>query len=245
MQILLATGTNQGFLQAAETIGGKNPGMGGKPGKGKTKGNGSGKGNTKGAGSKGVGRESAGGKGGKGMAGGVDTLRGILKGGGKGKGKGGGNGGRSGKGKKGAWGTALRSLPIWNAAKFQLKARRALAGLKKAMAQAGTARGHALGLVRKWMAEDARAGARNVWTQAARDCVHQMSLSQLSMDRASEILQAGDADASDAVFKLSGAATLADNCQGAFDFLRRTEGSSGRYDMTAQVRRPIIGGFLR
>ncbi|CAI5472453.1 unnamed protein product [Closterium sp. Yama58-4] len=46
----------------------------------------------------------------------------------------------------------------------------------------------------------------------------QMSLSQLSLDRAAEILKTGDADASDAVFKLSGAATMADNCQGAFDF---------------------------
>ncbi|CAI5533543.1 unnamed protein product [Closterium sp. Naga37s-1] len=75
-----------------------------------------------------------------------------------------------------------------------------------------------------------------------------MSLAQLSLDRAAEILETGDADASDVVFKLSGAATMADNCQGAFDFVRRTEdaaagdgGGSGRYGMTAQVRETAAG----
>ncbi|CAI5991584.1 unnamed protein product [Closterium sp. NIES-64] len=244
MEILLATGTNQEFLQAAKTVGGKKVGTGGysprKGGKrkGKAKREGAGKSNGKGAGS----------KSGSGIPGGTEAFLGTLKGGGKRKGKGGGSGGRSGKkGKKGAWGIALRSLPIWNAAKFQLKARRAAAGLKTAMAQAGAARGQALSLVRQWLAEGARAGAgadtRDMWTQVARDCVHQLSLSQLSLDRAAEILETGDADASDAVFKLSGAATMADNCQGSFDFVRRTEdaeggdgGGSGRYGMTAQVR---------
>ncbi|CAI7793590.1 unnamed protein product, partial [Closterium sp. NIES-53] len=251
MEILLATGTNQEFLQAAaETAGRKNFGTGGnslwkggKKNKGKTKREGLGKSNGKRAGS----------KSGSGIAGGTEAFLGTLKGGGKGKGKGGGNGGRNGKkGKKGSWGIALRSLPIWNAAKFQLKARRAAAGLKQAMAQAGTARGQALSLVRQWLAEGARAGAgadtRDMWTQVARDCVHQLSLAQLSLDRAAEILETGDADASDVVFKLSGAATMADNCQGAFDFVRRTEdaaagdgGGSGRYGMTAQVRETAAG----
>ncbi|CAI5487716.1 unnamed protein product [Closterium sp. Naga37s-1] len=302
MEILLATGTNQEFLQAAKTVGGKKVGTGGnfprKGGKrkGKTKREGAGKSNGKGAGS----------KSGSGIAGGTEAFLGTLKGGGKGKGKGGGNGGRSGKkGKKGAWGIALRTLPIWNAAKFQLKARRAAAGLKKAMVQAGAARGQALSLERQWLAEGARAGAgadtRDMWTQVARDCVHQgpfltpspltsplhlphpsrsfpsppglppipprlppiipvfppsprlppirqLSLSQLSLDRAAEILETGDADASDAVFKLSGAATMADNCQGSFDNVRRTEdaaggdgGGSGRYGMTAQVRETAAG----
>ncbi|CAI5994880.1 unnamed protein product [Closterium sp. NIES-64] len=128
-------------------------------------------------------------------------------------------------------GVRMRDLVVWQAAKFQLKAREAQGHMAAGKAAAAVAHSRASALENATGAED--------WSGMAHSCGDQMALVSESVEEAAGMMESGGEDVNLPRIHLSNAVTLALDCAEGFDLFAPGSSSDPRVK-ALQVRAPPL-----